>query len=200
MRTLPRHQSLDDFPLPVLRGQPFIYDFWHHESIRVFTRSRSISSFVTIAPLRAKGRKPRKASLAVPPFEVPFASVRPRRASSERIRPAVLCSRRANSLAACRTSSSISRVVLIHLMIKHQTRRKGLSLIQRFKTDWPCTISSYSAARAAVEKLLAIDATVIRRLRERQPALYLLQPEELLTAVPGLSPDLASALCERFIR
>jgi len=122
MRTLPRHQSLDDFPLPVLRGQPFIYDFWHHESIRVFTRSRSISSFVTIAPLRAKGRKPRKASLAVPPFEVPFASVRPRRASSERIRPAVLCSRRANSLAACRTSSSISRVVLIHLMIKHQNK------------------------------------------------------------------------------
>jgi hypothetical protein len=73
-------------------------------------------------------------------------------------------------------------------------------LIQRFKTDWPCTIPSYSAARVAVEKLLAIDATVIRRLRERQPALYLLQPEELLTAVPGLSPDFALALCERFIR
>src|SRR5258707_11640634 len=37
--------------------------------------------------------------------------------------PVVLCSRRASSLAACRTSSSMSSVALMHLMIVHQLAR-----------------------------------------------------------------------------
>ena len=73
-------------------------------------------------------------------------------------------------------------------------------LVEHLKTDRLCTIPSYNAARSAVEKLLAIDATIIRRLRDRQPALHLLQPEELIAAVPTLPPDLAAELCEGFIR
>ena len=84
------------------------------------SRSRSIISLVMIVPRRANGRKPRKTSLAASFLEeVYFASVRERRASSETMRPAVLCSGRASSLAACKTSSSISSVVLMHLMITH---------------------------------------------------------------------------------
>src|SRR5207248_2162713 len=44
---------------------------------------------------------------------------RPRRAKAEITCPAVPPSRCANSLAACSTSSSMSRVVLIHLMLLH---------------------------------------------------------------------------------
>jgi hypothetical protein len=72
-------------------------------------------------------------------------------------------------------------------------------IVERFNTDLPCRPPSYSTARSAVEKLLAIDATIIRRLRDRQPALHLLQPGDLFAAVPELSPDLAAILCERFI-
>src|SRR5262245_44559691 len=77
-----------------------------------------------VSPRPGDQVQPRKASLVVPPFEVSFAPARPRRASSERIRPAVLRSRRASSLAACKTSSSTSSVVLMHLMIKHQKLRR----------------------------------------------------------------------------
>ncbi len=46
-------------------------------------------------------------------------AARPRRAKSERTFPAVRPSRWASSLAALSTSSSISRVVLMHLMLLH---------------------------------------------------------------------------------
>src|SRR5260370_2773798 len=83
------------------------------------SRSRSIISLVTIVPRCVKGRNPRKTSLAVG-FADKVSFTIPRRASSDSTRPAVLRSRRASSLAACKTSSSISSVVLMHLMIDHQ--------------------------------------------------------------------------------
>jgi hypothetical protein len=53
-------------------------------------------------------------------FFRPFnGNARPRLANSEITRPAVLLFRCANSLAACNTSSSISNVVLMHLMLMH---------------------------------------------------------------------------------
>src|SRR6476646_3998653 len=82
-----------------------------------------MASLVTTRPRRAKGLKPRKASPVGDFFEEEaLASVNPRRASSDSIRPAVFRSRRASSFAACKTSSSISKVVLTHLMIVHQCR------------------------------------------------------------------------------
>ena len=53
--------------------------------------SRSIISLVMIVPRRTNGRKPRNTSLAATLLEeVYLVSVRPRRASSETMRPAVL--------------------------------------------------------------------------------------------------------------
>jgi len=68
---------------------------------------------------------PREASNGTPPrvaedfFGFPAGAARPRRAKEEMTRPAVEPSRCASSLAACKTSSSISKVVRMHLMLMH---------------------------------------------------------------------------------
>src|SRR5436190_22807731 len=70
---------------------------------------------------------PREGSSGTPPRErggfwiLAAACASPRRASLDITCPAVHRSRRANSLAACKTSSSISNVVLTHLMLMHQS-------------------------------------------------------------------------------
>src|SRR6185295_16656256 len=73
------------------------------------------------------------------------------RASSEITSPAVFFSRRARSLAACRTSSAISSVVRMHQMLMHQTStvKIGASLFR-----W---------------------APVVDALRLTQPALHLVR-------------------------
>src|SRR5665213_459883 len=53
-------------------------------------------------------------------FSVAVEHDKPRRAKAEITCPAVPPSRCANSLAACKTSSSMSKVVLKHLMLLHQ--------------------------------------------------------------------------------
>src|SRR5690349_4647270 len=66
---------------------------------------------------------PRDGSSSTPPRTGVFLDVPDPKAflaKSERTCPAVRPSRLANSLAACKTSSSISNVVLTHLMISHQ--------------------------------------------------------------------------------
>jgi hypothetical protein len=73
-------------------------------------------------------------------------------------------------------------------------------LLQNFKIDWPSTIPSYEAARAAAEQLLAIDATVIRRLREQQPFLYQVEPRDIVSIEPRTSVELAEFLCTPFGR
>jgi len=79
--------------------------------------SRCTCSSVTISPREGKtGTPPRIADLF---FRPRGGAARPRRAKSERTFPAVRPSRWASSLAALSTSSSISRVVLMHLMLLH---------------------------------------------------------------------------------
>lgn len=73
-------------------------------------------------------------------------------------------------------------------------------IVETFGVNWPSTIQSYAAARIAVEELLASDTSVIRRLRERQPCLPLVTPEDIISIAPGTRHDLAAFLCERFIR
>jgi len=79
------------------------------------SRSRSITSLVTIPPRLGNGRNPYNdlGSLTL----AGSAPVRALRASSEMTRPAVFRSRRAKSLAARSTSSSMSSVVRMHLML-----------------------------------------------------------------------------------
>src|SRR5687768_3803815 len=77
--------------------------------------------------------------------------------------PAVLFSRRARSLAACRTSSAISRVVLMHQMLLHQTsdvkdtgdpaqecrRAPGLPCLE-VKKSWPWTLGVVAVTAVGV--------------------------------------------------
>src|SRR5437868_5809170 len=70
------------------------------------------------------------------PPRLPFAGppeFKPRLASSESIRPVVLRSRRASSLAACSTSSSMLIVVLTHLMLRHH----GFDFQQKLRYQRP---------------------------------------------------------------
>ncbi len=73
-------------------------------------------------------------------------------------------------------------------------------IVETFGVDWPCTIPSYAAARAAVEELLSADITVIRRLRERQPAIHLVTPADIVAVAPDTRAESAAFLCERFSR
>jgi hypothetical protein len=73
-------------------------------------------------------------------------------------------------------------------------------LRETFKINYPCTIASYQVARDAVEELLAIDANVVRLLRERQPAFYLLTPADIMAVTPNARAGLAEFLCKRFNR
>ena len=80
------------------------------------SRSLSICSLVTIPPRFGNGRNP-CVGLGAGPAD--GGAVNARRVSSEMTAPAVFFSRRASSLAARSTSSSISRVVRTHLMLSH---------------------------------------------------------------------------------
>jgi hypothetical protein len=73
-------------------------------------------------------------------------------------------------------------------------------LVETFGKDWPCTIPSYAAARSAVEKLLVADSSVIRRLRGRQPAIYLTTPADIAAVASDTQPELAAFLCQQFSR
>ena len=73
-------------------------------------------------------------------------------------------------------------------------------LVENFGIEWPCTIQSYAEARSAVEELFLVDPSVIRRLRERQPAMYITSPADIISVAPNTRPELAAYLCERFTR
>jgi hypothetical protein len=73
-------------------------------------------------------------------------------------------------------------------------------IVENFGVDFRTSLQSYAAARAAVEELVSADATVIRRLRERQPAIYQRCADDIIATVPNTRPELAAFLCERFTR
>jgi len=61
-----------------------------------------------------------------------------------------------------------------------------------------CDTANYTTALELVERLLAIDSTVVRRVRQTQPAIYLLTPADLLACNPSIPYDLAEQLTARF--
>ena len=73
-------------------------------------------------------------------------------------------------------------------------------IVETFGVDYKSTIQSYAAARDAVEELLSADETVIRRIRERQPAIHLTCPDDILAITPNTRAELAKFLCEPFTR
>ena len=85
------------------------------------SRSLSIPSLLTTRARFAKGRNPYSVACARD-FDGSGGEVNPRRASSEKTSPVIFFSRRARSLAACRTSSAISNVVRMHQMLVQQDR------------------------------------------------------------------------------
>src|SRR5262249_26050700 len=80
------------------------------------SRNLSICSLVTIPPRLGNGRNP---CTALDPRAAGVGAVNALRVSSEMTAPAVFFSRRASSLAARSTSSSMSSVVRMHLMLLH---------------------------------------------------------------------------------
>src|SRR5665213_307637 len=100
---------------------------------------------------------PREANSGTPPrvaedfFGFVGGPARPRRAKVEITCPAVPPSRCASSLAACSTSSSMSKVVLIHLMLLHHRIKVKIILAD-------------SALKCEVAELILF----VRRLREFQ--------------------------------
>lgn len=85
-------------------------------------RSSSRSALVMTVSPGGNGRKPYTAGCSAT-VDVGGRAVRACRSSSETTCPAVLDSRRARSLAASSTSSSMSSVVRMHLMLTHQMQR-----------------------------------------------------------------------------
>jgi hypothetical protein len=63
---------------------------------------------------------------------------------------------------------------------------------------YPTTQATYTEARQAVQRLLSIDASVIRALRQRQPALSRVTAQDLLACNRAVPRDLAERLCEPF--
>lgn len=86
------------------------------------SRSRSISSEVTITPRAGKGLNPRNSSSELS-SDVLLDAASPFRANSDKTWPALLCSCLPSAFAAMSTSSAMSRVVRMHLMLPHHERR-----------------------------------------------------------------------------
>ena len=62
------------------------------------------------------------------------------------------------------------------------------------------SIASYADALAKTKQLLALDPDIIKNLRERQPIIAHVRPEQILELCPMASKELAEALTERFSR
>lgn len=71
-------------------------------------------------------------------------------------------------------------------------------LKERLGETRTCDATNYSAALKLVQRLLAIDSTVVRRVRQTQPAIYLLTPADLSACNPSIPCDLAEQLTTRF--
>ena len=97
-------------------------------------------SFVTTPPRLGKGRNPRVSGVWVD--NVDGAAASPFRASSEMICPAVFFSLRARAFAALRTSSAMSKVVLMHLMLMHLLRKSSRAYSVRLESEG-CLVEAF---------------------------------------------------------
>jgi hypothetical protein len=66
--------------------------------------------------------------------------------------------------------------------------------------DMPYTLSSYANARALVERLLESDGSIVRALREKQPAMYRLTAQDIVGLRPDVPQELAEELTRHFAR
>jgi|ERR1051325_8560065 hypothetical protein len=65
---------------------------------------------------------------------------------------------------------------------------------------WKPNIPSYQAAMEAVRGLLETSPDAVKKLRATQPAISLLQPDDLRSAFTSLNQDDAERLCGKFSR
>jgi len=67
-----------------------------------------------------------------------------------------------------------------------------------FEANKSASRGSYDTAKQLIHQLLQADATIIRTIRARKPALYLVTSQDILAACPGVAPELAEQLVKPF--
>lgn len=69
-----------------------------------------------------------------------------------------------------------------------------------FNFDMPESIKSYQDARTLTDRLLALDSSIIRKIRNHQSAIYQISAKDILAACPICPSDLAADLAKPFVR
>jgi hypothetical protein len=71
-------------------------------------------------------------------------------------------------------------------------------MLHHFQAVWHAGPGSYHTACQYLEQLLALDAGIVRTLRQLQPTLSAITAEQIRSAHPGVTEGLATALAQPF--